>query len=546
MIHYLLQTIAFQLLFLLVYDVFLKKETFFNINRLYLIITPILSFLIPFIRVEKVQQFVPEQYMISIPPVLLGENAEVNAASEAGITFDWAWILYIGAIISLSFLIYRLYSIWKLKRQSETTRFPGYNRVVVKNEDLAFSFFKNIFLGQRTFKNEHDHIIQHELIHIKQRHSYDLLFFELLRVVCWFNPMIYIYQKRIAELHEFIADSVMTKSVTKHQYCEHLLQEAFQTQNISFVNQFFNHSLIKKRITMLQKSKSKGIFKLKYLMLVPLLALMLFYTSCQEVSAATPIDSFFVNENDRELVQKLKEIRQEILDGKETFETMALFYSMDPGSKGNGGYYEVTKDAPFVKEFLDVCYNLKKGEISEPFKTGFGWHIVRVEEINGDTRGVRHILLMSDKQKQTLDNRLQEERKVSQEEWVTEFKEGYDDQETEIPFAKLEKAPVYPGCENAEDQKKCFSQSVTKMVSTEFNIKLAEGLGLEGRQRISAIFKIDKKGNIIDMKVDAPHPRLKEETERVLSKLPKMEAGEHKGKKVKVVYSLPIVFQVSK
>src|SRR5690606_1094069 len=123
----------------------------------------------------------------------------------------------------------------------------------------------------------------HELVHINHRHSWDLVFFELLRIIFWFNPLIYIYQSRIAELHEFIADKHTVKTNKKEHY-QHLLEEVFKTENISFINQFFNHSLIKKRIVMLQKSKTKKVWQLKYLSLVPLLIGMLIYTSCEKES----------------------------------------------------------------------------------------------------------------------------------------------------------------------------------------------------------------------------------------------------------------------
>src|SRR5690606_38987964 len=85
---------------------------------------------------------------------------------------------------------------------------------------------------------------------------------------------------RITELHEFIADSKSVKT-QKKQYCQLLLQDTFQTEQLSLANQFFNHSLIKKRIVMLQKSTSKKIWQLKYLLLIPVITIILLYTSCE-------------------------------------------------------------------------------------------------------------------------------------------------------------------------------------------------------------------------------------------------------------------------
>ena len=117
-------------------------------------------------------------------------------------------------------------------------------------------------------------------MHIKQGHTWDLLFFELMRIIGWFNPLVYVYQSRTAELHEFIADAHVGKDFKSEHY-QQLLSQVFQTEHISFINQFFTQSLIKKRIVMLQKSKSKKVWQLKYLLLVPVVLGMLFYTSCE-------------------------------------------------------------------------------------------------------------------------------------------------------------------------------------------------------------------------------------------------------------------------
>jgi len=119
----------------------------------------------------------------------------------------------------------------------------------------------------------------------------------------------------------------------------------------------------------------------------------------------------------------------------------------------------------------------------------------------------------------------------------------------EIPFGVIENVPLFPGCEdlstNAE-RKACMSDKITTHVLTNFNADMANDLGLEGRQRINVIFKIDSDGNIIGIRSRAPHLKLQEEAERVVSSLPKMIPGSHGGKKVIVPYSLPIIFEVSK
>ena len=125
-----------------------------------------------------------------------------------------------------------------------------------------------------------------------------------------------------------------------------------------------------------------------------------------------------------------------------------------------------------------------------------------------------------------------------------EVEEVYED--VEVPFSVIENVPEYPGCEKGSntEKRKCMSAKIAKFVQRKFNTDLAGDLGLSGRQRISVIFKIDKKGNVVGVRSRAPHPRLEKEAARVINMLPKMKPGRQRGKAVIVPYSLPITFQV--
>ncbi|GAB5401721.1 MAG: hypothetical protein Aureis2KO_33060 [Aureisphaera sp.] len=143
-----------------------------------------------------------------------------------------------------------------------------------------------------------------------------------------------------------------------------------------------------------------------------------------------------------------------------------------------------------------------------------------------------------------------ESTESDQEEEIVEIEEIEEVEEEEIadvPFAVIENVPVYPGCENAgnnEAKKKCMSDKVQKFVQKKFDTELANDLGLEGRQRISVQFKIDRNGNIVNVRARAPHPRLEQEAIKVVKALPKMTPGRQRGKAVGVLYALPILFQV--
>lgn len=130
---------------------------------------------------------------------------------------------------------------------------------------------------------------------------------------------------------------------------------------------------------------------------------------------------------------------------------------------------------------------------------------------------------------------------------VDEIEEIEEEEVETIPFAVIEDVPIYPGCENLRsknEKKKCLSDRVMKFVQKNFDTELASELGLEGRQRISVQFKIDKNGDVTEVRARAPHPRLEKEAIEVVKSLPQMIPGKQRGKPVGVLYMLPILFQV--
>ncbi|WP_425545877.1 peptidylprolyl isomerase [Aquimarina litoralis] len=102
------------------------------------------------------------------------------------------------------------------------------------------------------------------------------------------------------------------------------------------------------------------------------------------------------DEEEQKVIDRLKQFRTDILENGSSFATKAVLYSQDPGSKSKGGKYTLNRQTPFAKEFKDVAFSLQEGEVSEPFKTDFGWHIIQLDKIRGEEIDVRHILLIPD------------------------------------------------------------------------------------------------------------------------------------------------------
>ena len=319
MLQYIIQVIVFQFLFLIVFELFLKKETFFSYNRVYLLITPVLAMVLPLLKIPMLQTAIPTEGLVLLPEVFIGQHMETltiqtqaNTAAEGVHAINWWLIVYgAGILFSLGMFVKKFRILKQLFSYKPVLENGEMKVVEVPNSTIACTFLNTIFLGTDLTKMEREQILSHEMVHVRQRHTLDLLFFEFLKIVFWFNPLIYIYQSRISTIHEFLADAGVVKNVKKHDYFQQLLNSAFNTKDISFINQFFNHSIIKKRIVMLQKNRSRSTSKFKYLIILPLMLAMLTYVSCSE----DPV----VSSEDKEATaqEKLQEIKAIINDGTE-------------------------------------------------------------------------------------------------------------------------------------------------------------------------------------------------------------------------------------
>ncbi|MEJ7694326.1 M56 family metallopeptidase, partial [Daejeonella sp.] len=270
-LNYLLQTNLYLLLFMGFYVLVLRNETFFRQNRFFLNTSIFLSFLIPFINsdwfrdlfiTQKVREaaIIPSQMIYET--VIVGINEEASSLTAADAIF---WIYTAGAaILTVRFLI-RLALL-----KSNLTAAKG----------TAFSFFKTLVVDKDMPKI--DTIIDHENVHMRQWHSADIIFIELAAIVNWFNPVMYLYKKEIRHIHEFIADEEASGLMqSKSDYALLLFSNTLGVDPFHLSNNFFNKSLLKRRVLMLHRTKSRSTRLWKYGFSAPLFMLMLI------VSAAT-------------------------------------------------------------------------------------------------------------------------------------------------------------------------------------------------------------------------------------------------------------------
>ncbi|TDS19111.1 TonB family protein [Maribacter caenipelagi] len=499
MIQHILECIAFQLLFLVIYDFFLKKETFFQWNRVYLIGTFVLSLVLPWVKIEAFKQQVPQTFA-QYPEYLWGlQNEAVVVKVQESASWNLTWqegVLYGGMLLASLLFILKIRQLYLLRKSGEKVHYPFFTQIVIANSSIAFSFFKSIFIGDRVLRMKHDTIIAHELVHIKQRHTYDLLFFEFMRVIGWFNPLVYVYQNRISELHEFIADAQVSKEHKADHY-EQLLAQVFQTEHISFINQFFTKSLIKKRIIMLQKSKSKKVVQLKYLLLVPLVLGMLLYTSCEmnsenmdELNPIIEVASInnLSSEQRTKLYNQLIKLSLQPKDWTMIVKDHSSKITFSKAPKGSGisglGGDIIEARMHIESKFLEDDFEL--------FKT-------------------------NSKQIRILDN--------------------------DVPFAVVDEVPIFPGCEDAVDKRACFNEKIQNHIGKHFKYpQAAYDANIEGR--VNTMFTISSEGTIENIKMRGPDKLLEDEVERIIKRLPQMTPGKQSGKAVNVPFSIPVQFKL--
>ncbi|WP_439698451.1 M56 family metallopeptidase [Mucilaginibacter sp. AW1-7] len=277
-LHYLLEANIYLAVFYAGYCLFLNRETHYNLNRVYLLLSCVLSFVLPVIQVGvlKPAKNVPEIAAISYTAVTADGSVTVQPTAVHQITWDNAlWAVYIIGISVLALLlVIKLFKLVNLTTSGKRLIDNKYKLIDIEDADTAFSFFNYLFIGTKTSAS--DVIIRHELVHIRQKHSFDIVFIEVIKIINWFNPIIYLLQISLKTVHEYIADEqTAAHEADALAYSSFLVNNAYGLNGSSITHSFFNYNLLKKRIIMLNQKRSGNLARLKYLVAVPICAGML-------------------------------------------------------------------------------------------------------------------------------------------------------------------------------------------------------------------------------------------------------------------------------
>ncbi len=303
MLTYFLQVNVCWLLFYGLYYALLSKETFFKLNRIYLIISLLSGLVIPLSIFNKMAVS-PENATQLLQPFVVTATAigdRLQQKTEVWNIRRIALLIYVIGIVvvTVRFLwgLFKIFTIYKQAKKQRNCDFilaytDGTSRYNREGVQSPFSFFNCIFLPQNLEHNvDFQNIIAHEKAHIEQKHSLDVVFVEFLNIVFWCSPLIYFYKQSLKNVHEYLADAAVLETVSTPQsrqnrdfavaqYGRLLLKQTQLEMSLAFVNPFY--SQIKKRIIMMTKSRSSKKAILKYAFFIPLaLIVALIVQSCK-------------------------------------------------------------------------------------------------------------------------------------------------------------------------------------------------------------------------------------------------------------------------
>lgn len=292
MLSYILKVTLCWAAFYLIYHLLLRRETFFRLNRWYLLGTALLSLVLPYLHLQFFAEApAAAPVVIYLQPITIGveqlETVIISASNEAAVFDYWqllGWVYLAGVALALCRFGYGLFKIFKLYRAGEKEVHGSYRYIATPMSHVPFSFFKNLFWSKEFQVSEEDrqNILRHEEAHIFQRHSVDVILLELLGIVFWCSPLIYLYKKAVKTTHEYLADDEVLRNASRKRYGRLLLRQFQPTPQIAISNSLFS-SQLKERIVMMTKTKSSKSAAAKYLAALPILVLLVLVFSSGKI-----------------------------------------------------------------------------------------------------------------------------------------------------------------------------------------------------------------------------------------------------------------------
>ena len=542
------------LLFFGLYYLLFRQETFFKINRWYLLLTICLGLLIPILDYSALFPTIGpnDTLKMSIDPIVIGvqnfeNNLEEIVVTPITNTIDYAMILnsiyWIGFFLCALRFVIGLFKIGSIFKYSEKVQKVDHLLIKTKEPHLPFSFFKFLFWSDKLALDdvEKDKIMKHEMVHIEQGHSYDVLFLQILQIVFWCSPLIYFYNRSLRNVHEYLADDEVLQTSPTSLYGKILIKQSSNGFQFALANNFI-HSQLKNRIAMMTKSKSNNTYLTKYLFAFPVLALLFFSFSTKH-----NLNTFPIFENS-ESALILKDSVYKTVDQMPAFQGCA-------DVKG-----EEKTACSQNKLLMHVYTNIKypaeartkgtQGIVVVKFIVTKEGYVSRPEIMRGLGDGCDKAVIEIVRNMPQWEAGQQDGQAVNVE-YVLPVKfqlEGDPPAKDETIYSEVDEMPRFKGCEEdgleGEELKKCATQKLLMHIYT--NIKYPQvARDAEVQGTVISDFVIDQEGKIKDVKIlKGPDSGLHAEVLRVVSEMPNWVPGKKDGKLVNTSFILPVKFQL--
>ncbi len=293
MIDFIIKSTIPLLVLLAIYHLLLEKEKMHVFNRFYLLFSLIFSLVIPFITIEVIEEITKPIVQNNPFQIPQGSGVLVEETNYFPILL---WSIYglITFLHSIRF-IRNILKITSRIKSNARTEYKNAKLVLLKEEVLPHTFLNNIFINENDYNNQkiEAELFSHELTHVTQKHTFDVLFIEILKTIFWFNPIFIFYKKAIQLNHEFLADEKVVTSYENVPFYQNLLLSKANHNSAYYLTSNLNYSLTKKRLIMMTKTTSQTKAILKKIALIPFIFRLLFFlcfkTIAQEKTTTTPV-----------------------------------------------------------------------------------------------------------------------------------------------------------------------------------------------------------------------------------------------------------------
>jgi len=533
MLAYFLKVNVAIALFYAFYRFFFYKDTFFGWRRTALLCFFAISAAVPLLNIQtwiagqKPMVAIADLYATVVLPefAIEGKTAETDWGS---LLLKYACIAYWGmaALLALRF-VWQLAGIVRLACRCRQARIAGVNVHLLPKVEGPFSFFHWIFIHPSSHSREElDEILTHEQTHARQWHSVDVIIGELACMLCWFNPFVWLMKREIRTNLEYLADArVLETGYDSKTYQYHLLGLSHQKAAANIYNSF-NVLPLKKRIKMMNKKRTREIGRTKYLMFLPLAALLMIVSNIEAVARTTKeIAAEVIAAVDTPMEQPTTEVpvpqavpqpeqdtkfityKGKVVDkdgkpvaGVEVFSDMKKMKGKTVVTAADGSFeISVTPDAPIVFAHKDFAFAFAVESLSE----------------------------------------------VNRENWTVVYDESKWHQVLKADNPGTPDNPVFDVVENMPEFPEGGMAGLMQYLGK--NIRYPKKAHEEGTQgRVTVQFVVEKDGSISNAKtLRNVHPELDAEAVRVISGMPKWKPGTQRGEAVRVKYTVPVMFRLT-